>query len=174
MHRRRFLRLSLGSAVLLSGLYGLSRVWPDDALPQGIAPGQLGCLSPTQATTLQAAALRILAGAEPDPARDGAASQLVFIDGYLQKLAAPLRDDVRALLALLEYGPIARFGRRFTRLAAAQQDQLLRSWESSRIDLLRQGLFALKSLCCFAHYQDERSFAAIGYSGPLMLRRAAG
>lgn len=166
--------LSLGSALALSSVYGIARfVTSDPRLPLHLAQ-RLGCLSAKQARTLQAAALRILAGADPDPAHDGASAQLLFMDGYLQKLAKPLQDDVRALLAVLEYQPLLHQGGRFSHLTAAQQDEVLRSWESSRIDLLRQGLFALKSLCCLAHYQDERSFAAIGYSGPLVGSGRAG
>ena len=174
MNRRRFLTVSLGSAVALSGLYGVTRLWTQaSGLPPELAAG-LRCLSPKQARTLQAAALRILQGAEPDPAQDGAQAQIRFIDQYLSRLATPLQDDVRALLELLEYAPLPRFGSRFSRLAAADQDRLLQGWETSRIDLLRQGLFALKSLCCLSHYQDERSFAAIGYSGPMVGRGQAG
>lgn len=170
MQRRRFLRVSLwGSAVLL-GFYGLARLQrADRRLPAAIAD-RLRCLSGKQGRILQAVALRILAGADPDPAVDGAQAQLLFIDGYLNRLADPLKDDVRALLELLEYSPLLRHGRRFSHLDGAQQDQVLQGFEHSRFDLLRQGFFALKSLCCLAHYQDERSFAAIGYSGPLLRR----
>jgi hypothetical protein len=173
MHRRRFLNLSLGSALLLSGLGGLAWLAPGTGrLPDAVA-GRLRCLSSQQGRTLQAAALRILDGAEPAPSLDGAAAQILFIDRYLLSLAPPLRSDLRALLGLLEHAPLVRFGARFSRLDPAAQDQVLRGWEASRFDLLRQGLFALKSLCCLAHYQDERSFSAIGYSGPLVGRGAS-
>lgn len=150
------------------------------------------CLTPKQLLVLHCAALRLLDGADAAPeasaaagsvslegaAAEGAAadaladlagSRLVFIDRYLSRLDVGLRADVRALLELLEHYPLVtgRFAR-FSRLAADEQDAVLRAWQESRITLLRQGLAALKSMVFLAHYGDERSFGALGYTGPLV------
>ena len=118
---------------------------------------------------MRAAALRVLDGAEPDPQADGAARQCLFIDRYLSQLDPGLSGDVKALLSLLELYPVLTGSfTRFSRLSAAAQDAVLASWERSRTALLRQGLQALKAMCLLAHYQDERSFASIGYSGPVV------
>lgn len=198
MKRRRFLKLSLLSSLTLGGVYGLSRhLISHSSAPQGRLGGTtssssqslavgavsgrwpaaatwgLQTLSPRQGEILQAAALRILDGAEPSVADDGAVVQCQFIDGYLGTLDPPMQDDVRALLELLQHYPLLGYGARFTQLSATGQDAVLRSWQSSRWDLLRQAFHGLKSLCCLAHYQDARSFAAIGYDGPLVGRSAA-
>jgi hypothetical protein len=79
------------------------------------------------------------------------------------------------VFSLLELYPTVtgRFSR-FSRLPAAAQDEVLASWQGSRTALLRQALQALKALCFLAHYQDERSFAGIGYSGPLVPQSGLG
>ncbi len=170
--RRRFLRWSLGAGL---GLAGWGWLGPGRTSREGQAelpawdPASR-CFSPAQLATLQAVALRILDGAEPPPSRDGAAAQCRFIDRYVAGLAAPIRTDLRAGLVLVEHAPLLRYGARFTRLTAADQDAVLQGFSDSRVTTLRQVFVALKSLCCLSHYQDEQSFAAIGYSGPLVRR----
>lgn len=132
---------------------------------------------------LSAVALRVLDGAldaakvggsatdgaarEPDAADVGPAC--LFMDRYLGGMDASIQSDFRALLDLLEYLPLVTgFGGRFTRLSPAAQEQVLSGWQRSPRALLRQGAQALRSLCLLAHYQDPASFAAIGYSGPLV------
>lgn len=173
MRRRRFLAWSVGSGLALAGLGLWSRSGPGPGPEAAAALGSLGgepggCFSSRQLAVLQAAALRILDGAEPAPSADGAVAQCRFIDRYVAGLAAPLQDDLRAVLTLLEYAPVVGYAARFTRLSDAQKDAVLRRFESSQVTTLRQAFMALKSLCCLAHYQDERSFAALGYSGPLV------
>ena len=137
----------------------------------GTAPASLRCLSPRELAIVRAVALRVLDGAEPDPHQDGAdaAQQCQFIDAYLAGLDGGLRSDVKALFSLLElYPTVTGYFTRFSRLRAAAQDAVLTSWESSRSALLRQGMQALKAMCFLAHYQDERSFASLGYTGPIV------
>lgn len=133
------------------------------------APVKLRCLSPRELVIVRAVALRILDGADPDPQADGALPQCLFIDDYLAELHGALRSDVKALFSLLELYPTltGRFTR-FSRLSPAAQDAVLTGWEHSRIALLRQAMQALKAMCFLAHYQDERSFQSLGYSGALV------
>jgi len=136
---------------------------------------KLRCLSRREYVILRAAALRILDGATPEPHLDGAARQCAFIDRYLAELDGGLRSDVKAVFSLLElYPTVTGHFTRFSRLSAAAQDQVLASWQASRTALLRQALQALKALCFLAHYQDERSFAGIGYSGPIVPKAGLG
>lgn len=126
-------------------------------------------LSSSESQTLRAVSLRILDGAVPDPAGDGGAAICRFVDRYLLELPRPLQRDVRALLHLVELFPLLSLRMaRFSHLRGDEQDAMLADWQDSRIGLFRQGFQALKSLCCLAHYQDARSFAAIGYPGPLV------
>lgn len=180
MRRRRFLKLSLFSAASLAtvgavgaigGLWGGGDVGAGgQALPAELTSG-LRCLSASEAAVLQAAMLRILDGAEPPPGADGAVRQCLFADGYLGGLDRALRGDFKSLLSLLQLWPlVAGYGGRFTRLGPGGQDAVLAAWQGSRWALLRQGLQGLRALCTLSHYQDERSFAGIGYSGPLVGR----
>lgn len=170
MNRRRFVQVSvLGSlglgVALIVGEHTLGRTLPD-----GITlPLPLGVLSQAEATTLRAVAVRVLDGAIPRAADDGGAAVCQFVDRYLTSLPLRLRRDVAALLHLVELYPLLQLRMaRFSHLRTDEQDALLSSWQNSRLGLLRQGFQGLKSLCCLAHYQDGRSFASIGYSGPLL------
>lgn len=189
MRRRQFLRvtlkISVAGGLALSGASVAHRLlWDYEPAPEQApdqAPGPASsapagrCLSAREYAIVRAAALRLLDGAEPDPHADGAARQCAFIDGYLSQLAEGLRSDVKALLSLLELYPLLTGSfTRFSRLGPAAQDAVLMSWEKSRTALLRQGLQALKAMCFLAHYQDERSFASIGYSGPLVPAQGLG
>jgi hypothetical protein len=164
---------------------GLGRIFSRRplGLPAGVAAA-LRQFSPTQAAIFVAAALRVLDGvtltqetaagptASIPVALDGLAPQLLFADAYVSGLDAPLQRDVASLLELLEYFPLlSGYRHRFTRLESAAQDRVLAGWEASRFDTLRQAFQGLKALCMLSHYQDERSFAAIGYSGPLIPKR---
>lgn len=174
---------------LLSGYPGATpgpRLLPgkagsDDGKRRG--PPRFQTLGARHQSILSAVALRVLDGAlgggkvggsatdgaarEPDPADVGPAC--LFMDRYLGGMDASIQSDFRALLDLLEYLPLVTgFGGRFTRLSPAAQDQVLSGWQRSPRALLRQGAQALRSLCLLAHYQDPASFAAIGYSGPLV------
>ncbi len=170
MNRRRFLQVSalgsMGLAVaLVVGEHTLGRTLPD-GLTQSLS---LVVLSPSESTTLRAVALRVLDGATPSATLDGGAAICQFVDRYLASLPVGLRRDVRALLHLVELFPLVQLRMsRFSHLRTDEQDALLSSWQDSRLALLRQGFQGLKSLCCLAHYQDARSFASIGYSGPLL------
>jgi hypothetical protein len=186
MRRRRFLKLSLFSTVSLGAVgvlgtlgasfFGWGSGGSDLVGPGGAAlSAQLRCLSIGDMAILRAALLRILDGAEPPVSNsatgraDGAVQQCLFADRYLAGLAAPIRSDFRALLGLLQHWPlVSGYRSRFTHLSTAEQDRVLSTWQRSRWDLLRQGFHGLKALCCFAHYQDARSFPSIGYSGPLV------
>lgn len=172
MKRRRFFQVSvLGSlglgAALLVGEHTLGRSLPD-TITQG-QPQPLLVLSASESVTLRAVALRILDGASPSPLTDGGSAICQFVDRYLTNLPTGVQSDVRALLHLVELYPLLQLRMaRFSHLRADEQDVMLSGWQDSRIGLLRQGFQALKSLVCLAHYQDARSFATIGYSGPLV------
>ncbi len=172
MTRRRLLRLSLLSGVALTAAGGLlGGEWLAAprryAVPPGVR-GKLRALSAKEYRLLAAVAARILDGVEP-ALRDGGGGVALWADGYVAGLPAEMQGDVRALLQLFEHAPaFSGHFSRFTALPAEAQDAVLRDWAESGLALRRQGFQALKSLCCLAYYQDPRSFAAIGYSGPML------
>lgn len=180
LSRRRLLQVSAASGLLLSAGWLASRLGlvgsaGDRHYPVGgSAPRALRVLSVKEHQILQAAARRILDGAEPPVAGIGAGVDVAgWADGYLAWLDPALQRDVKGLLQILEHGNLtsrAAAGR-FTALGPGEQDRVLDDWQRSRLALRRQGFQALKAMCCLAYYQDERSFKAIGYSGPLVPAR---
>jgi hypothetical protein len=172
--RRQLLRSSVAGAALLTGV-GLLVPLVERRGGPADAPSDLKVLSPTEWAVVEAVAARILAsdGGEGPDAQAAEAGR--FADRYLAGLDAGLRQDVRALLLLIEYGagPLALRPRRFTRLSAASQDAILRDWEQSALALRRQGFQALKTLCLFAYWRLDGAWPEIGYTGPLVARRGA-
>lgn len=172
--RRRFLRVSLLSSALISTGLLLERCFRG-----GASVGGLACFSAKEYRVLHAVARRMLHGASPKvvaslltPGEVGV-DVARWADGYVARLHEVLREDLRGLLQLLEHSTwLLGRGGRFTALADEAQDAVLRDWQQSRLALRRQGFQALKSLCCLAYYQDERSFAGIGYSGPQVPARS--
>jgi hypothetical protein len=171
MTRRRLLKISLFSGLLLSGAGLLGRWVAGGYDVPATVMARLRALSPKEYLVLFAVARRVLDGASPAvadrPGEPGRLDVALWVDGYLVRLPEGMRQDVRALLQLLEHAAISHSGR-FSSLPAQAQDEILHGWEKSALALRRQGFQALKSICCLAFYQDERSFGGIGYSGPMV------
>jgi hypothetical protein len=131
----------------------------------------LRVLAPWQFVVMRAVARRMVAtdGAQGVPSPDDV-GVAVFIDDYLDGMAAPLRRDFLRLLRYVEHlAPIAAgFASRFTSLSAEEQDDVLRGLEASRFDQLRAGFQALKSMAMMGYYRDPRTFAILDYRGPLV------
>ena len=78
----------------------------------------------------------------------------------------------KPLAGLTWLGPLTPFAQ----LDAGQREQLLLSWASSRLPLLRKGFQALRKLCTFLYYAGSPAdgslnpaWAALGYPGPALL-----
>jgi len=78
--------------------------------------------------------------------------------------------EVRQLLELFD-NALAGFllGLRvtpFTKLDAAAQDDVLKEWMTSRLELRRTGYTALRTLVTSAYFQSPLVWPAVGYGGP--------
>lgn len=167
MTRRRLLKLSLFGGLALTGSLLLGPHVGRHYSVTGAISSQLRCLTTKEYIVLSAAAGRLLDGAMPGPAIHGDVA--LWVDAYVARLDPGIRGDVRGLLELLEHSPLwLGLASPFSALPPQQQDRVLRDWQDSGLALRRQGLQALKSMCFLAYYQDPRSFAAIGYSGPML------
>jgi hypothetical protein len=74
-----------------------------------------------------------------------------------------VRRQLATFLRLLQILPVARHGRTFTRLSAAQRTAFLESVERSPIMIVRRGFWGLRTLIFMGYYTREDVGAAIGY-----------
>jgi hypothetical protein len=95
-----------------------------------------------------------------------------FVDAFAAKMPARMRRDVGRFLGYVEHvAPIANgHATRFSRLAPADQTRVLSAIESHENHLLRGGFDGVKSLLFMGYYRDARTWAVIGYEGPLVRR----
>jgi hypothetical protein len=164
MKRRTFLRTSLLGGALL-GVAGVIGKHLSGYSLDGATAAKLRALSAKEFLVLRAIARRILAPDGAAPSADEVEAAL-HADAYVARLEPPLRDDLRALLHLFEHSASLRS--RFTRLDGEAQDAALASWESSALALRRRGFQAMKTLCLFGYWRDDRTWPLIGYSGPML------
>ena len=176
LSRRKLLQSGAAAALLFGGsLVALART------SGYIVPGRgpLQAFSPWQFTVFQHAARRIAApdrAGDPGIPRPDDLGVAEFADGWVSRMPAPTRRDLGRFLAYVEHiAPLAAgHVHRFTSLAAAEQDQVLASLESSYNDLLRAGFEGVKSLVFLGYYRDPRTWGLLGYDGPWVGRPARG
>lgn len=174
--RRRALELLGGTLVVGAGVVLAALRTSGYAIPPG---RRLAGFSGWQFVVVQHAARRI--AAPDDPANTSIPSPddldvAGFVDTWVSQMDRRVRRDFGRFLAYLEHvAPVAGgFASRFTRLEAAEQDRVLRGVEGSSSSLLRAGFEGLKSLVFMGYYRSPRTWALIGYDGPLMNRPAGG
>jgi len=174
--RRRILQAGIAAALVAGGSAVAFVRTRGYALPAGRT---LAAFTPWQFLVVQHAARRITAPDRPGDATIPGADELDvagFVDGWVARMDALVRRDLGRFLGYVEHvAPVgAGFASRFTRLAAAEQDEVLASIESSSKDLLRAGFDGLRSLVFMGYYRDARTWSIAGYDGPLVNRPAGG
>jgi hypothetical protein len=172
--RRRFVGLGLAATAALGiavavGQMGEYALTPDERR-------RLRSLGVKELVILRAVARCILA---PDSSGAPTADQIgvaEYVDGWLADADPPLARDFGRLLRLVEHGTPLLYGRRrrFTDLDLRSQTDYLLQWSRSRLPLLREGLFALRSLCVMGYYRDPRTWPLCGYEGPVVPRGWSG
>lgn len=171
--RRKWLKatLAFGAVAAASSAIAWVRTGGYEVDPARAA--RLTALTPWQLVVVEHLASRMVAPDRLDdstiPTADdvGVAS---FIDGYLAGMSTSMRRDLSRMLQYIEHlAPIAAgFTHRFTSLLPEEQDEVLRSIESSRIALLRAGFEGLKSLVMMGYYRDPRTWRILDYRGPFL------
>ena len=171
--RRGFLRAGLVGGVLLGGAAIVGRSLSGYHLDAATA-GRLRARSPTEYLVLQAVARRVLAPDAPDAPSPDSVDVAGAVDVYVAKLPAAVQRDVRALLQLVEHGSSLFRGQvaRFTHLAPEAQDAVLADWQRSSLTVRRRGFQALRTLAFLGYWRDDRTWPLIGYSGPMLPKRA--
>jgi hypothetical protein len=74
-----------------------------------------------------------------------------------------VRRQLVLFLRLIEYLPVARYLRPFSRLDAARRTAVLTSLQNSPRLVLRRGVWGLRTLVFLGYYTREEVHAAIGY-----------
>jgi hypothetical protein len=92
------------------------------------------------------------------------------IDALLAGLHPGLAGEIRQLLHLFD-NALAQLvldgkPRTFTSMDAAEQDAVLRSWQTSGLALQRTGFVVLKGLVVAAYHANPITYEAVGYPGP--------
>jgi hypothetical protein len=102
----------------------------------------------------------------PDAERLGDAewSELeALVEQALAARPAAMRRQLRMFVRLLEWLPLARYGRPFTRLDVARRTRLLERVQDSPLLLLRRGFWGLRTLVLLGYYARPAASAEIGY-----------
>ncbi|HEY2386223.1 MAG TPA: gluconate 2-dehydrogenase subunit 3 family protein [Candidatus Binatia bacterium] len=168
LSRRGFLRagvLTTGALAFGATIAGCLR---DTRAVEGEEPE---VLSRGELATLAAVADRVIAAGEGTPtAREARTARR--IDRELTFNEGQLVGDVRAALAMIEYGPYLDLHLRpFTRLDPAAQDAYLQACAGSSWTLRRNAFSGLRFLCLFFYYTDDRTWRSIGYGGTMVDRK---
>lgn len=170
--RRALSSLFLGGSLAVAGVM-VARLRTSPGAVAPVVAARLKVLKPWQYVLVRDLARRIAAPDQvegvPSPDDVGVAE---FADTYLFGLPLGLRREFLRLLVVVEQLAPLGLGlwRRFTELAAPDQDRVLAALESSRLDDLRAGFVALKSLVMLGYYRDPATFGILGYRGPLLGR----
>jgi hypothetical protein len=177
MSRRKWLKSLVigGSIAVFGGAVAVVRTGGYPLDPGTLA--KLRILSPWQYILVRDLARRLVA---PDRSEGVPTSDEVgvaqFVDGYLAEMRPLLRRDVFSMLRFVEQ--LAPLGSgllsRFTELSATDQDRVLSALEASHIDQLRAGFQATKALIMMGYYRHPKTFAILGYRGPLISPQETG
>lgn len=165
MQRRTFLRLSLGSALVL-GTLGAGLAWWRPGLEQG---------------RFTAAARRVLVrlceavldGNLPEAlmAREAALqAQMVRLEAFAAGLPAATRGELGQLLGLLALPPgrrwLAGVAPDWAEASVVQVQEGLQDMRLSSLAVRRQAYHALRDMINGTYFSDPAQWPALGYPGP--------
>lgn len=74
-----------------------------------------------------------------------------------------VRRQLAVFLAAIEWLPVLRYGRPFSRLDVTRRHTFLTSLQDSSLLLFRRGFWGLRTLILMGYYTQSRTIAAIGY-----------
>jgi hypothetical protein len=166
--RRRFLKRTAGGVALL----GLGSLLPAGCTRYPKPPAHLQFLDPREYAIINAVAERLLGAVGeigPEPQQIDVATN---VDAVVAAWDTEAQGQLRTILRVFEHGTYLFDLRRkrFTRLAAAAQDQYLAGWMNSTLGVRRVVFRALKLLVAAGFYREPRAWTRIGYDGPWLGR----
>ncbi|HEX2676911.1 MAG TPA: gluconate 2-dehydrogenase subunit 3 family protein [Polyangiales bacterium] len=130
------------------------------------AAGSYRFFTPQSLAVFRAAAGCIVPSEPGSPGADTEAA-LTLADAAIADRPARDRRLLGVFLHALQWLPVPRFGRSFTKLSREQQARVLAFLESTTVvPKLRQGFFGLKTFALLGYYGSETTFAELHYPGP--------
>jgi hypothetical protein len=85
------------------------------------------------------------------------------IDRVLQSRPPKMRRQLAMFLRILELLPLSRYGRRLHSLDPARRLRFLQSLETSRVTLIRRGVWGLRTLVLLGYYTRPETMQSVGY-----------
>lgn len=90
-----------------------------------------------------------------------------IVEHALAQRTRGVRRQLVTLLRLIEWMPLARYGRRFSRLDAGRRERVLRRLQDAPVLLLRRGVWGLRTLAFMGYYARRAADERIGYQAHL-------
>ncbi len=85
------------------------------------------------------------------------------VEALLRGRPAPLLRQLRLFLGLIQWLPVVRYGRPFTRLRPAARARVLAHLQSDPIQKVRAGFWGLRTIVLAGYYARPEAARAIGY-----------
>jgi hypothetical protein len=163
--RRRTLLFGLGGAALLAGGGVALRLGTGYTLPEGAVPIALT----DKEFAIVWAIVEALLPADGDLPSGVDLGVPQRIDEELWSMNAETRSDLQSALSALEYWPVmARYGSRLSKLPPARRAEVLSEMAVRGPRPIALAASSLKQMCHLFFYAHERTWAAIGYDGPIV------
>jgi hypothetical protein len=131
-------------------------------LPKHIARGVLcGVLSSVRPIVRAVTVTLVPEAIELDEAEWASFEQIV--GDALAARPPALRRQLLMFVRLLEWLPLLRYGRRFTRLGTEPRRRFLERLQDAPVLLIRRGLWGLRTLLFMGYYARPAGARAVGY-----------
>lgn len=87
-----------------------------------------------------------------------------IVEDALRSRPAGLQRQLRLFLRLIEWAPILRYGRAFTRLDERRRAAVLSHFQDHPITRVRAGFWGLRTLVLMGYYGRPEAGEAVGYA----------
>ena len=86
------------------------------------------------------------------------------VEALLRDRPESLKRQLRMFLGAIQWLPLIRYGRPFTRLDAAARARVLAHLQNDRIQKIRVGFWGLRTIVLAGYYGRPQAAQAIGYA----------
>ena len=86
------------------------------------------------------------------------------VDALLRDRPESLKRQIRMFLGAIQWLPVIRYGRPFTRLSPAVRTRILAHLQNDRVQKIRVGFWGLRTIVLAGYYGRPQAAQAIGYA----------